>query len=107
MLTDIRHALSVETDADPRYRRGFSERSFGRYADAHIALGWEDCALELTDLHLELSEYGIGLKEQGNPADMLSRTPRAVDRIAATLTRRGYRAPAGAQPTNVQAQPET
>lgn len=92
----VPHDLSAERDADPCLRRAFNEKSFGRYGDAHVRLGWGDCALELTDLQLELSEYGIGLKNAGNPADMLSRTPRAVDRIAATLTRRGYRAPPGA-----------
>jgi hypothetical protein len=92
----VPHDLSADAWARPGTRRVFSERSFNGFADAHIALSWGDCALELKDLRYELSEFGATLKAQGADADNLVRTPRTVDRIVATLERRGYRALPGA-----------
>jgi len=92
----VPHELSGEAWADPRSRRAFSDRSFGMFGDAHASLGWGDAALELTDLQLELTPLGSSLKAQGADVDNLSRTPRAVEKIQVTLTRRGYRALPGA-----------
>jgi len=92
----VPHDLSADGWTRPGTRRVFSERAFGGYGDAHVTLGWGDCALELRDLRYELSEFGATLKAQGAAADNLIRTPRAVDRVVAILERRGYRALPGA-----------
>jgi SAM-dependent methyltransferase len=92
----VPHDLAADAWTRPGTRRVFSERALGGYGDAHVTLGWGDCALELKDLRYELSEFGATLKAQGAGADNLVRTPRAVDRVVAILERRGYRALPGA-----------
>lgn len=93
----VPHDLSVGAWEHPRTRRAFSERSFAVFGDAHLALGWGDCALETTDLQFELSPHGATLKAQGVSVDNLLRTPRAVEHILVTLVRRGYRGLPGAE----------
>lgn len=80
--------LSYGAWQDPTHVRAFNERSWLYYTDWFWYLGWRDARFELTELKFLLSDVGQKLASEGVSDDVIARTPRAVDSIQATLTKR-------------------
>lgn len=80
--------LSYGAWQDPTHVRAFNERSWLYYTDWYWYLGWRVARFDLTELTFALSDIGQALLAEGISKEVLSRTPRAVDSLQVTLTKR-------------------
>jgi SAM-dependent methyltransferase len=80
--------LSYGAWQDPTHVRAFNERSWLYYTDWHWYVGWRDTRFDLTELKFVLSDLGKKMFGEGVDQELICRTPRAVDAMQVTLTKR-------------------
>ncbi|HEX6834532.1 MAG TPA: hypothetical protein VF132_13425 [Rudaea sp.] len=88
MRNGVPYDLSWGAWQDPTHVRAFNERSWLYYTDWHWYLGWTEARFDMTDMKMALSPVGDALRQRGLAADEIFRTPRAVDAMQVTLTKR-------------------
>ncbi|MBF0214332.1 MAG: hypothetical protein HQM00_12370 [Magnetococcales bacterium] len=81
----VPYDLSFGAWQDPTHIRAFNERSWLYYTDWFWYLGWTETRFALRQLNYTLSPLGMELQQQGEPADRITRTPRAVDSLDVIL----------------------
>jgi SAM-dependent methyltransferase len=84
----VPYDLSLGAWQDPTHVRGFNENSWLYYTKWAWYLGWREERFDLVNLHLNLSDFGQTLKEQGTPMETAIRTPRAVNSMKVILRKR-------------------
>jgi len=80
--------LSYGAWQDPTHVRAFNERSWLYYTDWFWYVGWRDARFDLCELKFLLSDVGQKLSSEGASNDIVARTPRAVDSMQVTLSKR-------------------
>ena len=85
----VPYDLSYGAWQDPTHVRAFNERSWPYYTDWFWYLGWRDWRFDLTEIGYEPSDRLDLLADDGSyRVEDLLRTPRAIDSMHVTLTKR-------------------
>ncbi|MBC7434945.1 MAG: methyltransferase domain-containing protein [Bdellovibrionales bacterium] len=85
---EVPYDLSYGAWQDPTHIRGFNERSWLYYTDWCWYVGWREHRFDLVSNVFELSDIGRQMKSRGVEMDTILRTPRAVDVMRATFSKR-------------------
>ncbi len=85
---NVPYDLSLGAWQVPTHIRGFNQNSWLYYTDWFWYLGWYEHRFELTELTYIPSQMGKDLLQQGIPEARVIDTPRAIDSMAVTLTKR-------------------
>ena len=80
--------LSYGAWQDPTHVRAFNERSWLYYTEWFWYVGWREARFDLTELKFQLSDLGQTMAKEGVSNDVIARTPRAVDSMHVTLSKR-------------------
>jgi len=80
--------LSYGAWQDPTHVRAFNERSWLYYTEWFWYVGWRDARFDLVELKFQLSDVGQTMAKEGVGNDVIARTPRAVDSMHVTLSKR-------------------
>ncbi len=80
--------LSYGAWQDPTHVRAFNERSWLYYTEWFWYVGWRDARFDLVELKFQLSDLGQTMAKEGVSNDVIARTPRAVDSMHVTLSKR-------------------
>ncbi len=80
--------LSYGAWQDPTHVRAFNERSWLYYTEWFWYVGWRDARFDLMELKFQLSEVGQMMAKDGVGNELIARTPRAVDAMHVTLSKR-------------------
>ena len=80
--------LSYGAWQDPTHVRAFNERSWLYYTEWFWYVGWREARFDLVELKFQLSDVGQTMAKEGVGNDVIARTPRAVDSMHATLSKR-------------------
>lgn len=80
--------LSYGAWQDPTHVRAFNERSWLYYTEWFWYVGWRDARFDLVELKFQLSDVGQTMAREGVGNDVIARTPRAVDSMHVTLSKR-------------------